>query len=206
MIPNEIIDAINQGIISKHKKYLHLPYIDEIRELVNDKIDGENVINLMKSPDSKHRIFGIAICKKLQSDPISGEKIKELLLHIWKHYQDYETRWWTMFRLFEYAELDNKIHQQAYEFVTGEYWDQWLKDCIIHFGGSGNIIPNIVKRPGIMKIAPSKSWGRILQLAGGNDHEAALKIAADIKNNRKNDPFVIEAFDFLEKYIENRGS
>ena len=106
-----------------------------------------------------------------------------------------------MFRLFEYSDLAQDTHEEAFKFVTIEHWNQWLADCTKHFGGPENIISLISERPGIATDATSKSWSRILQTAGSKNSQTALSTARKIANSRPHDPLVPKAIKFLESVL-----
>lgn len=178
------------------EQYLHWPWIDVLRREIGPD-SAATVYVLIKSPERDFRILGIAACKQLQYADECRDDIRRLLQHTWDNYSDYDTRWWTMFRLFEYSDLTIATHKEAFAFVTHGHWKRWSEDCIRHFGGAERILSVIADRPGVASAALSKSWSRILQTAGSHDRQAALTLARRISQVCFGDPLVREAFDFV---------
>jgi hypothetical protein len=203
-----IAKAIGKGQIpadTNWKKYLHWPWIDDLRRQVGtESFDG--VRALIESSNKDRRVLGIAVCKQMQFAVENRDSVRDLLQGVWDHWSDYDTKWWTMFRLFEYPDLATAKHLEAFIFVTRDHWKKWIKDCVNHFGGRERILCVIADRPGVASVAPSKSWSRILQTAGSHDRQAALALAHKIAQAQFSDPFVPEASAFVRSLSVTKRS
>ncbi|MDR3666072.1 MAG: hypothetical protein P4L35_04425 [Ignavibacteriaceae bacterium] len=171
---NILMKIRNQNLLEK-ELVLQLngrPYIDDLREMIS--VDDIKYLQIyIESPDNVYKQFALALLQNISSEPL----VKDLFFKLWKEAKTYDEKMNVMFRILDYEDLNQEIHENIYQFAL-QYWDQWINDCI-KWQSKNNpdlVIANMTERLNDPRFPYSKKWIYLLIATASRDFDRVLEL------------------------------
>ena len=165
-LSNKVINDIRSRNPLKEELALELNkpiYLDCLRPLV-DKYDIELLLSLAEPLHLASSRLAISLLRNFVAD----KRVKEFLINSWT-IKDYLMRRTVIWRLLDYIDLENSMHDSIYEFVKIN-WKRWMEDEIDAYrddtGDIKKIIESRLKDPTFPR---TKDWVYLCLSLGSND-------------------------------------
>ncbi len=159
-IADKILNDINAGVLINSDLARELnkyPIIDQIRNQVQDNHFSAIARLVTDEASSREvRLFALGLLHKYIRNNTFGPQVKSLLYDIWKQ-GDTEEKFHVMWRLMDFADLEEPLHNEMFEFVKNNK-ELTLSKTLNWCGSEDKILDYAVSRLHNQSFPEAKAW------------------------------------------------